>query len=120
MNPTRLTIIYSGTPIFIGPLVFLLGYSFTRGGGDYCDRVHYLPGGSLDPKQIIEFRNAQIFQITGAGVMLLLGLFIITYLFTSSRRRSSRLNTWTVLAVIFAMLGYVFVILSSGKSGQVC
>lgn len=33
----------------LGPALFVLAYVlFTRGGGDLCDSVYQLPGGSFD------------------------------------------------------------------------
>ncbi len=119
-NPAKLAFAYSAASVILGPLIFILGYSFTRGGGDYCDAVYYLPDGGLDPRRITEFHNAQVFQVTGASIMLALGLAIIIYSFVHSHKKEPKVNIWPILAVLFMMLGYVAVILLSGKSGQAC
>jgi len=119
-NPVNLALIYSVASIFLGPLIFILGYGFTRGGGDYCDGVYYLADGTIDPRRITEFNNAQIFQVSGASIMLALGLAIIIYSILSRLKKQSKLNVWAILGVIFMMLGYFLVILMSGKNGQSC
>ncbi len=119
-SPSKFTYIYSAASIFIGPLVYILGYGFTRGGGDYCDGIYYLPGGVIDPQRITEFQNAQVFQVTGASIMLALGFAIIIYSILHSRKKESKFNVWSILAVLFMMLGYVAVIVMSGKAGQAC
>jgi hypothetical protein len=119
-NPAKLAFIYSVASVILGPLIFMLGYSFTRGGGDYCDAIYFLSDGSLDPRRITEFHNAQVFQVTGAGIMLGLGITILTYIFIAHYRKQTKINIWAILTVLLMMLGYIAVILMSGKSGQVC
>ena len=119
-NPSRLATSYTIASVFLGPLIYILGYGFTRGGGDYCDAVYYLPNGMLDPRRVTEFQNAQLFQVAGASLMLALGLAILVYSFVANRRKQSRINMWAILGVVLMMLGYIAVILLSGKSGQSC
>ena len=119
-NPAKLAFIYSVLSIILGPLIFMLGFMFTRGGGDYCDAVYYLPDGTLDPRRLAEFHNAQVFQVTSASIMLGLGLAIITCIFIARYRKQVKINVWAILTVLLMMLGYIAVILMSGKSGQNC
>ena len=94
--------------------------SFTRGGGDYCDGVYYLANGLIDARREAEFQNAQIFQVTGAGIMLALGFFIIFSLILHSRKKQNKLNIIAILGITLMMVGYTIVILMSGKGGQNC
>ncbi|QQS18536.1 hypothetical protein IPL68_00250 [Candidatus Saccharibacteria bacterium] len=116
---SKLARIYTISSIFIGPFIILLGTGFTRGGGDYCDSVYYLSDGTIDPRRITEFNNAQIFQVSGASLMLVLGLGIIIYTIFSIKK-ASKINIWPLLGVIIMMFGYILVILSSGKGTQSC
>jgi hypothetical protein len=98
----------------------MLGFRFTRGGGDYCDAVYDLPNGGIDPRRAIEFHHEQLFQVTGASFMFAIGLALLAYIFLRAHKKQTKLNIWAVIAVLTMMFGYVVVILSSGSSGQNC
>lgn len=119
-NPYKLSIIYSVSSVFLGPLIFLLGLGLTRGGGDYCDSVYRLPNGDWDPGRTTEFQNAQLFQVIGAGILLLIGASLLFYLIMDIRKNKTNANYWVVLSTLFMMAGYVVVIMMSGKGGQIC
>lgn len=117
-SPILLASVYSVCSIFIGPLTFLLGALFTKGGLDYCDGTYYLNDGSIDPSRESEFRNAQIFQVVSAGTMIMLGIVILVALILANRK--DKTNLWMLVPVLFMILGYIFVILISGSGSQVC
>ena len=119
-EPNYLSLGYILSSIFLGPAILILGYSFTRGGGDYCDAVYSLPDGSYDPKRITEFQNAQIFQVIGASIMILLGLFLLAYSLVYSRKHKTKVNIWGFLGILVMLLGYTLVIFMSGSGGQNC
>lgn len=119
-EPNRLSLGYILSSIFLGPAILILGYGLTRGGGDYCDAVYSLPDGSFDPKRITEFHNAQVFQVTGASIMILLGLFLLAYSLVYSRKRKTKVNIWGFLGTLVMLLGYTLVIVMSGSGGQNC
>lgn len=117
---THISLVYILSSVFLGPIIYILGYSFTRGGGDYCDGVYHLPGGLVDPKRVTEFHNAQVFQVTGAVIMLTLGLSLLLCSFMGVHKNKPKTNAWVLVGITIMMLGYVLVILMSGKSGQNC
>ncbi|HEV2088798.1 MAG TPA: hypothetical protein VGR21_10845 [Cryptosporangiaceae bacterium] len=128
--PAIVAVAYSAASVLLGPLIFALGFDLTRGGGDYCDLV-YRQGDGWDPSREVEFRNAQVFHIAGAGFMLLVGLVILGVLAwnllqkgADGRRRiqtaMATLDVAAALCVVFIMGGYVVLILSSGGGGQFC
>lgn len=119
-EPNHLSLVYILSSIFLGPAIFILGYSFTRGGGDYCDAVYILPNGSYDPKRINEFHNAQVFQVTGASIMILLGLSLLTYYLVYSRKHKTKISIWGPVGILVMLLGYTLVIIVSGSGGQNC
>lgn len=122
LTPQRSAIVYAVASVVLGPAVLLLGYVllFTRGGGDFCDPIYRLSDGSFEPARDREFRNAQLFQVIGASVMLLVGIGILAAL-ARHRARSSPIAAVVATAVTTVMmLGYVAVILNSGHAGQVC
>ncbi|WP_063006849.1 hypothetical protein [Nocardia kruczakiae] len=116
-RPFVLAWMYALASVVLGPFIFLGGYSFfTQGVGDYCDPVH----GDAAARDAA-FRAAQTFQITGAAVMLALGVLVLFRLW--SRRHDINRNLVVVasgLGVVPMMGGFVLVILLSGPAGQSC
>lgn len=117
MTPTRSAVVYALVSVVLGPVLALLGFVlFTRGGGDFCDPVYALPDGSFDfVARDREFRQAQVFQVVGASMMLLVGAVILTAL---ARHRSVGPRSWTLATAavtVVMMLGYVAVIRLSGE-----
>ncbi|MEU4344178.1 hypothetical protein AB0H00_23450 [Nocardia sp. NPDC023852] len=113
-RPVVLALIYVVGSFILGPAIFLGGLLlFAHGVGDYCDAVHGPPA-SRDA----EFRAAQIFQVTGAGIMLTVGLLLLAGL-CAHRHRISRLRLISSSFGILAMMsGFGLVILLSGPGGQ--
>ncbi len=102
--------------VVLGPFIFLGGYSFfTQGVGDYCDPVH----GDAAARDAA-FRAAQTFQITGAAVMLALGLLVLIRLWSRRDINQNLVVAASGLAVVPMMGGFVLIILLSGPGGQSC
>lgn len=122
MTPLRRALAYTAASVVLGPAVFLLGYVlFTRGGGDFCDLIYRRTDGSFDPARDREFRNAQLFQVIGASVMLLVGGAILAALARDRATSSSRIGSaLAAAATVVMMLGYVEVIRQSGPGNQGC
>ncbi|MFD4353700.1 hypothetical protein ACFWPX_14165 [Nocardia sp. NPDC058518] len=120
-----LAVVYTVASIFLGPAIFLGGYAFTRGGGDYCDGSY---GGGVysDAPSVgkalrdAEFRTAQVFQVAGAGIMLAVGLLLLTYLWAYRHRIDRPWRIVSSVGIITMMVGYGLVIAFSGGGGQVC
>ncbi|MGH3787091.1 MAG: hypothetical protein ACRDRG_11190 [Pseudonocardiaceae bacterium] len=115
LTPTRSAVVYAITSVILGPVLVLLGYGlFTQGGGDFCDAIYALPDGSFDSvTRDREFRQAHVFQVVGASMMLLIGAGILT---TLARHRSAATRSWnlaTATVTVVMMLGYVAVISQS-------
>ncbi|MFI6315395.1 hypothetical protein ACIBEK_35245 [Nocardia fusca] len=120
-----LAVVYTFASIFLGPAIFLGGYAFfTRGGGDYCD-ASYGSVFSDAPSagkalRDAEFRTAQVFQVAGAGIMLAVGLLLLTYLWAYRHRIGRPWRIVSSVGIITMMIGYGLVIAVSGGGGQVC
>lgn len=115
-RPFVLAWMYVLASVVLGPFIFLGGYSFfTHGVGDYCDEIH----GDAAARDAA-FRAAQTFQITGAAVMLALGLLVLIRLWSRRYDINRYLVALSGLVVIFMMGGFVLVVLLSGPGGQSC
>ncbi|AHH15284.1 hypothetical protein NONO_c04710 [Nocardia nova SH22a] len=115
-RPYVLAWIYVLASVLLGPVIFLGGYVFfTQGVGDYCDAIH----GSVADRDAA-FRSAQIFQVTGAGVMVAVGLVLLIRLWTHRARLPWYFSVVSGAAVEVMMAGFVLVILLSGPAGQSC
>jgi uncharacterized protein (TIGR03382 family) len=115
-RPFVLAWMYALASVVLGPFIFLGGYwFFTHGVGDYCDEIH----GDAAARDAA-FRAAQTFQITGAAVMLALGLLVLIRLWSRRHEINRYLVALSGLAVIFMMGGFVLVVLLSGPGGQSC
>lgn len=115
-RPFVLAWMYALASVVLGPFIFLGGYSFfTQGVGDYCDPVH----GDAAARDA-EFRAAQMFQITGAAVMLALGILVLVRLWSRRRDINRYLVAVSGLAVVLMMGGFILVVLLSGPGGQSC
>lgn len=115
-RPLVLAWIYAVASAVLGPAVFLGGYVFfTQGVGDYCDAVH----GTAAARDSA-FRAAQIFQVTGAVVMLAIGVALLVRLWKFRDRLRWYFTAAGVAAVIVMMAGFGFLILVSGPGGQSC
>ncbi len=119
-SPFKLAFIYSIASILSGPLIYAFGYIFTKGRGDYCDAAYMLPNGSFNDSRVIEFRHAQIFQVNGASLMIILGLLLITYLIVDSKMNHTKLRITAILSIVVMVFGYALVILMSGRGMQTC
>lgn len=123
--PVVLAAMYTVASIFLGPGIFLGGYAFTRGGGDYCDGAYGSGVYSDAPTagkalRDAEFRTAQVFQVFGAGVMLAVGLLLLTYLWVYRHRIGQLWRAVSSIGILMMMLGYCLVIALSGGGGQSC
>ncbi|MBF5000296.1 hypothetical protein IRT45_24425 [Nocardia sp. BSTN01] len=115
-RPFVLAWMYALASVVLGPFIFLGGYSFfTHGVGDYCDPVH----GDAAARDAA-FRAAQTFQITGAAVMLALGLLVLIRLWSRRDINQNLVVAASGLAVVPMMGGFVLIILLSGPGGQSC
>ncbi|OXR44449.1 hypothetical protein B7C42_03238 [Nocardia cerradoensis] len=115
-RPFVLAWMYVLASVVLGPFIFLGGYSFfTQGVGDYCDAVH----GDAAARDAA-FRAAQTFQITGAAVMLALGLLVLIRLWSRRDINQNLVVAASGLAVVPMMGGFVLIILLSGPGGQSC
>lgn len=115
-HPGVLAWIYVLASVVVGPAVYLGGYSlFTHGVGDYCDAVH---GGFA--QRDTEFRAAQNFQLTGAGIMLVLGCLVLGRLWSHRRRLRWYFLVPSACMVVVMMLGFLLLVRVSGPSGQSC
>lgn len=115
-RPFVLAWMYVLASVVLGPVIFLGGYIFfTHGVGDYCDAIH---GGIAARERA--FRSAQIFQVTGAAVMLAIALALLIRLWTHRDRLRWYFSVASGAAVIVMMAGYGLVILASGPGGQTC
>ncbi|NKY47539.1 hypothetical protein [Nocardia cerradoensis] len=115
-RPFVLAWMYVLASVVLGPFIFLGGYSFfTQGVGDYCDPVH----GDAAARDAA-FRAAQTFQITGAAVMLALGLLVLIRLWSRRDINQNLVVAASGLAVVPMMGGFVLIILLSGPGGQSC
>lgn len=133
MRPVRWAVGYSIASLFIGPSVYILGYIlFTRGGNDFCDSSYHLPlgspgsertrySGTLDTVRYADSEHAALFQVIGAGMMLVLGAGVL-YLLARDAARPGRAGIALSAALPVAMMtvGYVVLILISGAGGQTC
>ncbi len=98
-DSAALGLAYAVGSVVLGPAVFLLGCAlFTRGGGDLCDSIYRLADGSFAADRDREFRDAQLFQVIGASVMLLAGAAILATLAHHRAKSSSRIVS--VLAAV--------------------
>ncbi len=115
-RPFVLAWIYALASVILGPVIFLGGYIlFTQGAGDFCDGIH---GG--DAARDRAFLKAQVFQVTGAAVMLAAGLVLLIRLWTHLDRVRWYFSAVTGAVVIAMMAGYGLLILASGPGGQSC
>ncbi|MFD4432722.1 hypothetical protein, partial [Nocardia sp. NPDC058497] len=85
------------------------------GGGVYSDAPR--AGKAL---RDAEFRTAQVFQVAGAGIMLAVGLLLLTYLWAYRHRIGRPWRIVSSVGIITMMIGYGLVIALSGGGGQVC
>jgi hypothetical protein len=110
-RPVLLALVYAFCSVLFGPAIYLGGYLiFTQGLMDYCDST----------ASAAEFDAAQGFQIAGAGTMLGGGCVLLIDLW-AHRRRISRIRfVLSSFGILVMMIGFVFLILVSGPSGQVC
>ncbi|PSR68915.1 hypothetical protein C8258_06870 [Nocardia sp. MDA0666] len=115
-RPFVLAWMYALASVALGPFIFLGGYLFfTDGVGDYCDEIH----GDAAARDAA-FRAAQTFQVTGAAVMLALGLLVLIRLWSRRRDINWYLVALSGFAVMIMMGGSVLVVLLSGPGGQSC
>jgi apolipoprotein N-acyltransferase len=83
--------------------------------------IYRLADGSFAADRDHEFRNAQLFQVVGASVMLLAGAAILATLAHHRAKSSSRIvSVLAAVATAAMMLGYLEVIRQSGSGYQSC
>ncbi len=121
LSPLKVSALYVASSVFTGPAILLAGWSiFTAGKGDYCDSVYNVPGGRA--LAAAEFHRAQIFQVSVAATMLLIGVCLAYWLIVSGLKDKRRTAVYAALLILIAMMmfGYGLVITLSGKGGQSC
>ncbi|MEV5652699.1 hypothetical protein AB0L57_30995 [Nocardia sp. NPDC052254] len=97
-------------------MIYLGGYTlFTHGVGDFCDGIN---GGDAAREEV--FRRAQIFQVTGAVVMLAAGLVLLIRLWTHRDRLRWYFTATSGAAIMLMMAAFGLLILASGPGGQSC
>ncbi|MCC3331145.1 hypothetical protein [Nocardia abscessus] len=67
-----------------------------------------------------EFKAAQVFQISGTGVMLAVGVLLLAYLWTYRHRIGRTWRAVSSVGILVMMAGNCLVIALSGGGGQGC
>ncbi|GAA5054270.1 hypothetical protein [Nocardia callitridis] len=115
-RPLLCVALYVVVSAALGPATYILGFSlFTNGSWDYCGRVQSGPN-----SEDAAFRYAEIFQITSATALLILGVVVLVALWLPRQHISILRRGIATLGILPMLCGYGFVIHMAGYSGLSC